>query len=263
MKLKREFTASGKIKLKGKYMKHNACMVSFFVEGANPKTIELQRAVVDKLNVSKYPLYQIKTDASHPISMDYFWCMNGLTVDTLKQKKIPKQLDHEIILFLDLDAIPVSETAIDLYVERAAQGHIAANAQRSNHIENGKHVFAAPSSLALSADTFVTIGKPSALQTKRGDVAEEYTYKAEESKIVPIDLFMPVRYDSPPFRMSWESADLPPYWPLADGMPNYGIGTTYGDEENGDLFWHCFQIYQPGQQERFHAKCESILANKV
>jgi len=239
---------------------HNACIVSFFMDNVDMKTVGLQKSVVDRYNVSKYPHYHIKTDMKHGASIDYFWCVNGIKVNTFNGQNIEKKLDHDIVLILDIDCVPLSDKAIDLYVEKAAQGRLIGNAQRSGHIENNQHMFAAPSALAISADTFVTIKKPSALETKRGDVAEEYTYNAEESQIVPVDLIMPSRYDAPPIRMNWET-NAEPFWRLADGKPNYGIGTTFGDEEHGDLFWHNFQIFQPGQQERFWTKCESILTN--
>jgi len=241
-------------------MKHNVCLVSFFMNNIDKKTVELQRAVVEKYNVSKYPHYSILTDMRHGASIDYFWCLNGIKVDTFKDNPVEKKLDYDIVLILDTDCFPVSERAIDYYIEQAANGRICGNVQRSGHIQNNNHLFAAPSASAISVDTFVTIGKPSALETNRGDVMEEYTYAAEKSGIVPVDLLMPLRYDSPPLRMNWEPKDLPPYWTLEHGLPNYGIGTTFGDDQ-GDLFWHCFQIFQPGQQERFWTKCESILAN--
>ena len=96
------------------------------------------------------------------------------------------------------------------------------------------------------------MGKPSAVPNDRVDVAELYTYKAREAGI-PIKQYMPVSYDAPPIRMDWET-NQEPFWRLADGMPNYGIGTTF---QSG--FYHNFQIFHPGQQERFWAKCESLL----
>lgn len=238
--------------------KINACIVSFFMDNVDMKTVGLQKSVVDRYNVSRYPHYHIKTDMKHGASIDHFWAMNGVVTDSLKGRGIEKRFDHDIVLILDIDCIPLSETAIDLYIETANKGRLIGNAQRSGHIANNQHVFAAPSAAALSAETYLTLGKPSALETNRSDVLEEYTWAAPK-KAVTVDLLMPLRYDSPPIRMSWESKDLPPHWSLADGMPNYGIGTTFGSEEHGDLFWHCFQIFQPGQQERFWAKCESIL----
>jgi hypothetical protein len=235
----------------------NACIVSFFMGNVNPKTAALQRQVVEKYNVSKYPHYSIQTNILPGPMMDYIWCMNGIDTKTFKEP-IEKKMDHDVILFLDIDAVPLSDRAIDFYVERAAQGRLIGNAQRSNHIQNNQHVFAAPSAVAMSCDTFITIGRPSAVSTSRGDVGEEWTFRARESGIVPIDIILPLRFDAPPIRMDWEK-NAEPYWPLADGMPPYGIGTTFGNEEYGDLFYHNYQIFHPGQQERFWAKCESLL----
>ena len=238
----------------------NACIVSFFMDNLNPKTVEYQKRVVEKYNVSKYPHYIIRTNISHPLSIDYFWTMNGIQVNTMKGNNIEKKVDHDIIMCLDIDCVPLSETAIDLYIEKAANGKLVGNAQRTNHLDNNQHVFAAPSALAISADSFITIGSPSAIETGRGDVAEEYTFAAEKSGIVPVELFMPLKFDAVPLRQVWET-DQRPFWPLADGMPNYGIGTTYGDEEHGELFYHNFQIRYQEHEKRFWDKCESILVN--
>ena len=236
---------------------YNACIVSFFMNNVDQKTVGLQKSVVEKYNVSKYPHYIINTTGSPAQTMDHIWALNGIKTAGLKNVNIEKRFDHDIIFFLDIDAIPLTEKAIDLYVEKASEGKLIGNAQRSGHIENKQHVFAAPSCVALSVETYLTIGKPSAEVNSRSDVCEEYTWAAEKAG-VKVDLFMPLRYDSPPIRMDWET-NQEPFWRLADGMPNYGIGTTFGSDHHGDLFYHNFQIFHPGQQERFWAKCESVL----
>lgn len=235
-----------------------ACIASFFMDNIHPKTIEIQKSVVQKFNKSKHHHFLMKINMPHGVGIDYFWSINGHRVDrTFKPEfKIEKQLDYDVILFLDIDAIPLHEDAIDYYIAEAAKGKIIGNAQRSNHIENGKHVFAAPSAIALSAETFLKIGKPSAYETPRGDVAEEYTFEAEQAG-VPVDLVMPMKYDYAPQRYDWEK-DQPPYWALGDGMPVYGMGTTYG-RDGKELFYHNFQIRMEGQQEKFWKKCEDVL----
>jgi hypothetical protein len=236
--------------------KINACIVSFFMGNVNPKTAQLQRQVVDKFNVSKYPHYSIQTNILPGPMMDYVWCMNGQNTGTFKDP-IEKKMDHDVIFFLDIDAVPLSETAIDLIIAAAAQGNLVGNIQRSGHIDNKQHVFAAPSCVALHKDVFTKIGMPSAVPNTRGDVCEEWTFKAEENN-VPVVLLMPSKFDAPPIRMDWEK-DAEPFWRLADNMPNYGIGTTFGDDKGNDMFYHNFQIFHPGQQERFWTKCESLL----
>jgi len=229
-----------------------ACIASYFMPNINSKTVELQRKVVEKFNPLKIQHLVIKGEIPHGMFMDYVWSLNGQSVSTLK---IEKQLDVDVVLFLDIDCLPVSANAIELYLTKALEGKLIGNAQRSGHIQNNNHLFAAPSALALSATSFDKIGRPSAMETSRGDVAEEYTYAAEANNIA-VDFVSPVRYDRDVYRYDWEQ-DRRPYWTLENGLPNYGLGTTYGDGD--DLFWHNFQIRVEGQQEQFWKKCEELL----
>ena len=230
--------------------KINACIISFFMNNLDKKTVDIQRQVVDRFNPSKVPHYSVQTDMRHGASMDMMWAFNGISHPTFAGQNVPKRFDHDVLLFLDVDALPLHDKAIDDTIALAAKGHLVGNIQRSNHIQNDQHVFVAPSCLAISVDSFVTIGKPSGLETKRADVAEEYTFAAEKSGIVPIDYYMPLWYDSKPAEC--ES------WALKDGMPVYGRGTTFGVGTQ-PMFWHNFQSFHPGQQEKFWAKCEELL----
>lgn len=229
-----------------------ACIASYFMPNIDQKTVELQKKVVEKFNPLKLQHLVIKGEIPHGMFMDYVWSLNGQAVSTLK---IEKQLDFDVVLFLDIDCLPVSANAIELYLTTALEGKLIGNAQRSGHIQNNNHLFAAPSALALSSTSFDKIGRPSAMETSRGDVAEEYTYAAEANKIA-VDFVPPVRYDRDVYRYDWEQ-DRRPYWTLENELPNYGLGTTYGNDN--DLFWHNFQIRVEGQQEQFWKKCEELL----
>ena len=229
-----------------------ACIASYFMPNIDQKTVELQKKVVEKFNPLKLQHLVIKGEIPHGMFMDYVWSLNGQPVSTLK---IEKQLDFDVVLFLDIDCLPVSANAIELYLTTALEGKLIGNAQRSGHIQNNNHLFAAPSALALSSTSFDKIGRPSAMETSRGDVAEEYTYAAEANKIA-VDFVPPVRYDRDVYRYDWEQ-DRRPYWTLENELPNYGLGTTYGNDN--DLFWHNFQIRVEGQQEQFWKKCEELL----
>ena len=246
----------------------NACICSFFMNNIDKKTVDIQRKVVEKFNPQKYSHYSIQTDLRHGAAMDMVWCLNGIEHPTFKGHNVPKRFDHDVILFLDVDAIPLNDFALDDVIGKAAKGYLAGNVQRSNHIQNDQHLFVAPSVLAISIDTFITIGKPSGLETKRADVAEEITYAAEKSGIVPIDFYLPLCYDEAPAEC--------PSWALKDGMPVYGRRTTFGilapkdgPTGGGDkardvpMFFHSFQIFHPGVQERFHKKCEDVLGEEV
>lgn len=234
-----------------------ACIASYFMPNIHPKTVDLQRAVVKKFNSLNLQHIVIRGEIPHGMFMDYVWSLNGQTVSTIKDQNIQKQLDFDAILFLDIDCLPVNPNAIEIYLTRALEGALIGNAQRSGHIDNDNHLFAAPSALALSAVNFDKIGRPSAIETLRGDVAEEYTYAAEANSI-EVDFVPPVRYDRDVYRYDWEQ-DRRPYWTLENNLPNYGLGTTYGNDVEGDLFWHNFQIRVEGQQEQFWKKCEELL----
>lgn len=231
-------------------VKPNACIISFYMKNLDIKTVQKQRDVVAKFNKSKHTHYSVLTDISHGQSMDLMWQFNGIDHPTFANVEIPKRFDHDIILFLDVDAIPLNDQAIDYYISEAEAGRLIGNIQRSNHIENDQHVFAAPSAVALSVDTFLTLKKPSAVPTYRADVGEEYTFAAEKVGI-PVDFMMPLRFDEAPAEC--------PSWALKDGMPVYGRGTTFGDSKERELFWHNFQSFHPGQQEKFMKKCEEVL----
>lgn len=234
----------------------NPCIVSFFMNNIDMKTVGLQRSVVEKFNRSGVKHYQIQVNLPHGVAMDYFWALNGSPTEAFGDK-IKQQADHDAVLFLDIDALPVVDRAIDTYLAYAYEGHLAGNAQSSNHIGDGQHMFAAPSAVAISKETYDKIGRPSAYENPRADVGEEWTHKAREAGI-PVDLAMPLCYDEAPYRYDWEPKDAKPYWNLAKGFPNYGVGTTFGDDL-GKLFYHQFQIRIPGMQEKFWRKCESIL----
>jgi len=235
----------------------NACIVSYFMPNINMKTVELQQKVVDKFNITKLPHFSMKGEIPHGLFIDYFWGINGAPGKTIENANVKQQLDFDYVIILDIDCIPVSDFAFDYFLSKVNDGKLVGNMQRSGHIQNGDHLFAAPSCSAISRDNYTKIGRPSALESARGDVLEEYTFEAERVG-VPVELIPPSKFDRPPFRYEWEKEQLP-YWELKNGQPNYGLGTTYGNAEAGDLFWHNFQIRMPGQEEHFWKKCEELL----
>ena len=238
----------------------NPCIVSFFMNNINMKTVGLQRSVVEKFNRSNVKHYQIQVGLPHGVAMDYFMTVNGSPTGGFVGQGVPQQCDHDAVLFLDIDAIPVMDRSIDTYLAYAYEGHLAGNAQSSNHIGDGQHMFAAPSAVAISKETYDKIGRPTAYEQPNSDVGEQWTRAAREHAI-PVDLAMPVCYNEPPVRYDWEPKDAPPYWTLAKGFPNYGQGTTFGDSI-GNLFYHQFQIRMGGVEEKFWKKCESLLTGK-
>jgi hypothetical protein len=218
-----------------------ACISAVYFENIPLEIAAYQTRVVDRFNVGGYPFYQnlVHSTVGHGAAIDWFLERNW------------RELGYDVLLFLDIDCIPLSPVAIDYYLERAAAGLLVGNIQRSNHIENNEHLFVAPSAMALSIETYEKIGQPSAVATARGDVGEEFTFAAEE-KGVGIEVTLPSRYDTKPRECE--------YWPLKPGMPVYGCGTTFTHPVLGDLFWHSFQIWRPDQQLNFERKCVKVLS---
>lgn len=228
-------------------------IVSIYMDNINPKTIDLHRAVMTKFSAGYNHLYA-KTKLGH-----------GETMDALWNSEVVKKVDH--LMFLDIDAIPLSKYTLPLMFDGAAAGALLGNVQRSNHLDNNQHMFVAPSAVCMSVATYNKIGRPSAVPTLRGDVGEEYTYAAEASG-VRVKFFWPLRHDRPVARMDWE-ADRSLTWKLADGYPEYGVGTTFTHLDHPmlpsplvpklPLIWHSFQSFHPGNQELFWNKCEEVL----
>lgn len=235
----------------------NACIISYFMPNIDDKTVRLQQEVVKKFNHTLLPHIVMKGEIPHGLFIDYFWTLNGAPVKTIGEVEVKQEFDFDYVIILDIDCVPVSEKSFDYFLSKANEGKITGNMQRSGHIQNNDHLFAAPSCSVVSKENFIKIGKPSALETQRSDVLEEYTFEAEKVG-VPVELIPPTKFDRPPFRYEWEKEQMP-YWELKNGQPNYGLGTTYGNDEAGDLFWHNFQIRVPGQQEQFWKKCEDLL----
>jgi hypothetical protein len=222
----------------------NPCIASIFMGNIDEKTVRLQQQVVNKFNTSHIAHYPVLSQANPGYTMDKL-------VDMLEKK------GHDAIMFLDIDCVPLNDSALEYFFKQAYAGKVIGDAQRSNHIQNDQHVFCAPHNVTFTVELYHKLGNPSFMPNYRGDVAEELTFKAREYKI-DVEIVMPIRYDAPPVRMDWESKDLPPYWDLADGMPKYGVGTTFG-KDGVEMFWHNYQIFHPGQQERFWKKCEELL----
>jgi len=222
-----------------------ACIASIYMNNISRDVVDAQKKVVAKFNPSNVPHYSVLTQNNPAATLD------SLIKILFEDKK------HDAIMFLDIDCVPLNEYAIDYMFDGAYGGSLIGDAQRSNHIENNQHVFAAPHNITFTKELYEAIGSPSFAPTPRGDVAEELTYRAEESNI-PVQILLPSKFDAPPIRMQWET-DTTPHWALADGMPPYGIGTTFVSDVGFELFWHNYQIFHAGQQERFLAKCKELL----
>ena len=150
-----------------------------------------------------------------------------------------RELRHDAYVIFDIDCIPLDDWVIPWMLHNALAGVVVGPAQRANHLENGGHIYAGPSALAFSRNTFDRIGRISFGDTLRGDVAEEITYACERLGI--------------PITLLWPTAVEQPRWSLRPGL-SFGNGTTYG----GAVF-HAFSISKGDTVGIFLEKCRRIL----
>src|SRR5262249_2573264 len=143
--------------------------------------------------------------------------------------------DAEVVVLLDIDCVPLHATAIPDLVARAARGELAGCVQRANHIENGGHLYGGPFCMALSKKLWVELGRPSFQPTRRGDVGEEITYRAEAR--------------GTPIHMLWPSEVEDPVWELTPGV-RFGYNTVYGAS-----FLHTFEARRADSSRSFVARC--------
>ena len=211
-------------------------ILSPYMANVNPAVKDAQFRVMNRL-CTEIPFHQILTTKPH-----------GETLTNLARSCMQK--GYDVVMFIDIDAVPLSTTAIEHTNNRAYRGHLIGNIQRSNHIQNDQHLFVAPSFMAMSLNYWTWAGQPSFTETERGDVGEELTY-AWEAKGWPTQMYMPTGYEASPAECK--------SWALADGMPHFGLGTTFA-LGNIPMSYHAFQIRMGGMVERFLNKCEQIIA---
>jgi hypothetical protein len=221
------------------------CIFSCSNPQVDRKIATLQNKVLEKIN--KIPNCKIETlfyaDTTdklyHDKVLDYAF------------EKLFYEFNYDTVLLLDIDCIPLNLDALEYMFERAEKDILVGNVQRANHIQNNKHVYVAPSAMGISKSLFEKMGKPSFGYSNRGDVGEELTYIAEKMNI-PIEYCMPSKYEALPL-------DTGKPWPLADNMPEYGIGTTFINQYGKEMFYHLFQSRFGKFNDLFFVKCAELL----
>lgn len=212
------------------------------------KIVEYQKLVIDKCNTIpncnyEYLKYNAADGVVYPDAViDYAF------------NKLFYELGYDTILMLDIDCIPLNTTCLKYMFEVAEKDIMIGNIQRANHLDNNKHTYIAPSAICISKHYFELLGKPSFLPNRLGDVGESLTYRAEELNL-PMEKLYPVHYEKLPYQR-----DEP--WPLSDNMPVYGIGSTFNNKHNEEMFYHLFQSSMNLHNELFYDKCiQTLLKN--
>jgi hypothetical protein len=198
-------------------------ILSVYMANLPMTVVSAQRAVLDRLVAEDMAIVQLQTGYIHSVTLDALMALTS----------------YDILVFLDIDCIPLHRQALKELCAAAAAGELAGAVQRASHLENGGHLYVGPFCMALARETWLRLGKPSFRETPRGDVGEELTYRCEEQGV--------------PVRFLWPTAVDNPVWPLRDGIM-FGHGTAYADS-----FWHAFEIRQPQHRARFLERCRAIL----
>jgi hypothetical protein len=224
------------------------CIFTYNNFQVDDAVVKYQKLVIDKINnipncFFEYLKYNAPDGIVYPDAViDY--AFNVLF----------NELKYDTILMLDIDCIPLNTNALKYMFTIAEKDIMIGNIQRSNHIENNKHTYIAPSAICISKNYYEKLGKPSFSPNTKGDVGESLTYKAEELNM-PFEMLMPSKYDTLPFQRSEP-------WPLSDDMLSYGIGTTFVNNKNDEMFYHLFQSSMNLHTNLFINKCIQVLTEQ-
>ena len=150
----------------------------------------------------------------------------SFTVHSAMLEKLRQILpNNSLVLIIDLDAFPLSNDALKLTFILANKFGISGNAQRTNCIENGEHIFIGPSYMCIDIDLLRSIDTPWDVN-KRSDVGEEISWHLGTS--INRSLFLPFKTIKPPI------------WSLKGSQKVYGIGTSFSYEEMPIAYHHFF-----------------------
>ncbi|MBM3207924.1 MAG: hypothetical protein FJZ57_04890 [Chlamydiae bacterium] len=158
--------------------------------------------------------------------------------------------NYDTILILEVDCIPFNPYSLEYTFKTAESGILVGDSQRAMHLQNDEHMYVAPSAFCIAKDLYEKLGKISFAPTRRGDIAEEYTYKCEELGN-PIEFYMPKHFIRHP-RNGYR-------WDLGKGRSSFGIGTTFVNKNQELMFFHLFESRSHVWNSIFYDKCEEIL----
>lgn len=196
---------------------------SIYMDNVSTQVVERQKEVVAKFLPDGWKFTQYKVSTRHPDGLQH-------CVDEVKSG---------VVIFLDIDAIPVSTRAFNYVSDYASEGRLTGAIQRANHIRNGQHLYVGPFCMAFDVDLYRKLGSPSFNETYRGDVGEELTYTWERN--------------GHPLQFLYPSHIVNPKWELGGGF-KFGYGTTYSG-----MFYHTFCIRCQEQEDMFVNKCKELL----
>jgi hypothetical protein len=203
-----------------KYKDKNVFICSCYQHNIDISVVEYQKKVFDFFDI---PINQYKTELRHPM-----W-MESIINSTLS----------DIILFFDVDCIPLTEDAVDFVLEKTNERSVCGIEQQCNCNSSIDHVYAGPACLSIHRKTIEKLAPVKFNETPRGDVGEEFTYKCEETNITLNFLRL--------------TNCIEPIWNINFNR-KFGPGSTYENK-----IYHQFQIRNINQQQKFISKCKEVL----
>lgn len=197
----------------------NLGVFSLYWDNVDPRMVEAQRAVCAKFGVA---VQQHRINGlPHGAWMD--WVMRVWS-------------DAEVMLFLDIDCIPLDAQSFSPATE-AAHGTLIGAEGAANHLDPSRS-YAAPWYLFVPRKRYEELGRPSAQPTSIADVGQRITDVWKFAK-KPVILIPPTQVEHP-------------LWDLPGRPKAYGIGTTYGA--------YCYHQFESrAVSAPFLAKCKDVL----
>ena len=193
---------------------------SFFFGFRNKIIRSLKPATISTINL-EFNSKHIKQLINSTKEDDISHTVHSAMLEELRQI-IPS---NSLVLILDLDAFPLSQEALKLTFVLANKLKVSGNAQRTNCIDNGEHIFVGPSYMCIDSDFLKSLASPWVVN-RRSDVGEEISW--ELGSLIKKSLFLPFKTIKPPI------------WPLGGTKKVYGIGTYFSYDETPISYHHFF-----------------------
>ena len=163
---------------------------------------------------------------------------HGLWMD-----RVMMNTQSDIVVFFDSDCVPINKDKVlecISYVRKT--NSFLGVAQASNHIPPKSHIYAAPAFYIITKECWKKLDT-SFCETRRSDVAEEITYRAEASGI---------RYRCL-YPSTFEREPVEGVWPLGN-YGYYGVGTTFDN-----TVYHLYQGRMGNNIQLFVDRCNEIV----
>ncbi|MGH2340438.1 hypothetical protein ACRC7T_03025 [Segnochrobactraceae bacterium EtOH-i3] len=179
-------------------------ITSLYWKNVSADIVDGQRRVFEKLGLS------VEQYQAHGLR-------HGLFMDQM----LERAGDDDVLLFVDIDAFPLTREVVERAFACAEAGGVFAVAHAANHLPGAEMPFAGPMFLCVSRRTWDRVGRVSMLEGENTDVGQAFTF-ALKAHGVPIELL-------------WPNFVCIPRWALGPRAA-IGIGTFYGGSEVFHLF---------------------------